>query len=371
MGKNKPSMGKVKHYDHSFYTGSRRTKKLIGMAVLLIVLFLAGWLVGPAVIDFGTRLWYGSKSDSSSLPPESQPESQPVIIPDSEPETTPEITAGPTAEPTAQPTAVPVSKPGEGGWAFVSATAAKNGEQAAATAAQLAEQGVKYAVMTLKDAQGHVYYESHVEAARAGLSSTTFDAAAAARAFRAEGITPVAAIAAFRDPIAAGADRDMAVLYKDSDYLWLDRAREKGGKPWLNPASPEAVGYISDLISEAKSLGYEEIWLTDLSFPTASGRQKATFKGMDGRSIPQVLSDDLSRFTQLADCWVEIPLEEAIKGAESSILGAKPAELGIRRLVLHTDDAPDEEVLNALIAEARAGGVETVALLENGDFILK
>ena len=54
------------------------------------------------------------------------------------------------------------------------------------------------------------------------------------------GLTPVAAICAFQDPIAARADRTMAIHYRDaenpqSDYLWLDAAANAGGKPWLNP----------------------------------------------------------------------------------------------------------------------------------------
>ena len=43
----KKNLGKVKRYRRSFYTGRQRAARIIGGAVALVALFVAGWLVGP------------------------------------------------------------------------------------------------------------------------------------------------------------------------------------------------------------------------------------------------------------------------------------------------------------------------------------
>lgn len=367
----KKNLGKVKRYNHSFYTGHHKTKRAAGIGVMLAVLFVLGWLAGPAVVDFGTRTWYEMKKAAQSRAQAAQTPSGPESGPEepSIPESSSQLSETPQETPA--PTKEPVQNTGEGGWAFVTVTAAKDAQQAAQTAEQLAEQGVKYAVLPFKDGQGHVYYASQVEAAQPAISSTTFDPAAAAQELRKKGITPVASISVFRDPAAALADREMAVRYQNSEYLWLDAARDQGGKPWLNPASAKAVQYNVDLIAEAKSLGYDQVWLAGLQFPPAAGRQKANFGDTGERSMSQILADDLALFSQQADCWVELPLSEAAKGEESPLLGAAPAALGIQRLVLHTDEAPDPEQLTAVVQAAKDGGVSIVALLEGNEFQLQ
>ena len=359
------NMGKVKHYNHSFYTGGQRIKRFAGTLALLAALFFAGWLVGPAVIDFGTSTWYKLKHKIEDKPQQTQ--SQAVLPAESQPQQ-------PEPESQAQPQATPEpvkTNPGEGKWSFVSVTAVKDAHQAEETAKQLASQGVKYAVVTFKDDQGHVYYNSSVELAKAAASSTVFDPAATAKALKAQGIVPVAAVAAFKDPIAAGTERTMAVKYQNEDFLWLDAARDQGGKPWLNPASPAAVQYIADIIAEAKGFGFEEIWLTNLQFPTESGRSKANFGDMGGRSMAGVLKDALQMFNSQAPCWVEYSLEKVSMGAANPLIGGNPADLGVERLVLHTDEAPDPEMLAAVVNAAKAGGVETVALTQGMAFSLQ
>ncbi len=365
----KRNMGKVKHYSRSFYTGGQRAKRIAGAAALLAGLFLVGWLAGPAVIDFGTSTWYKIKWSLSGEGKEKLPKPTPAPAESLPEEQQPgEPAAAP--EETQEPKPEPAQNIGEGGWAFVSVTSVQSAEQAKATAAQLAGQGVRYAVLPFKDEQGYVYYDSQVETARACLSSTTFDAASAAAALREQGIVPVASISVFQDPAAANADRAMAVRYQNQEYLWLDRARDKGGKPWLNPASEQAVAYNESLIKEAKQLGFEEVWLTHLQFPPASGRSKANFGDTGGRGMDKVLADDLARFQAVLPCWVEYPLDEAARGAESQLLGAAPGALGVERLVLRTEEAADPEMLTAVSETARADGVSIVALLEAGTFSL-
>ena len=362
------NMGKVKHYSRSFYTGGQRVKRIAGVAVLLVGLFLVGWLAGPAVIDFGTSTWYKLKGMGQE---EQQAESDPTA--NSEEQQAVEQTTQPPEDSsqTADPVDEPVQNPGEGGWAFVSVTSMQSPEQAAETAAQLAADGVRYAVLPFKDEQGYVYYNSQLPEAQAGLSSTLFDPAVAAAALKEQGVIPVASISAFKDPTAAAASRSMAVKYQNEDFLWLDTTREKGGKPWLSPASEQAVQYIVGLIDEAKSFGFDEIWLSHVQFPPALGRDAANFGDMNGRNKSQVLADALAVFQEHADCWVECPLFEAAKGPGSATLNADPGALGIKRLVLSTGEAADPEVLTATVDTARASGAQVIALLEGTQFTLQ
>lgn len=353
------NMGKVRRYRRSFYSGGQRVRRALTGVLALAALFAAGWLVGPAVIDFGTSTWYSMKQAASDPDPDPQPQ----------PEATPAPSAAPEATPA--PTPAPVVD-GEGSWAFVRISGLSSAEQAAATAQSLAADGVRWAVVPCKDSQGYVYYPSAVPIAQSSLSATGFDAAAVA-ALKEAGITPVASICAFRDPLAPYVDRDLAVHYQDTDYFWLDAAADAGGQPWLNPYSDGAVGYITALMDEARALGFEQIWLTGVQFPTIAGRQKASYGDTAGVAMGQRLADVLAGWQAAGTCWVEYPLSEVLAGADSQLLGASCVELGVENLVIRADEALTEEqqtALDAVLAELKAGGTANVALVQGEVFTL-
>ena len=283
-----------------------------------------------------------------------------------------ESQAAPEPTPEPQPTAAPAVEPGQGSWAFVSISGLSSAEQAAATAQNLASQGVGYAVVPCKDSQGYVYYQSSVATAQSSVSATTFDAAAV-QALKDAGITPIASICAFRDPLAPYVDRSMAVRYQDTDYFWLDAAADAGGKPWLNPYSDGSVAYITALIDEVRAMGFEQVWLTGVQFPTTAGRDKANYGDTAGVSMGQRLAQVLSGWQAGGDCWVEYPLSEVLAGSESQLLGASCAELGVKNLAIRVDDAITEEqqpLLDAAVTELKAGGVLNIALVQGDSFTL-
>ena len=57
-----------------------------------------------------------------------------------------------------------------------------------------------------------------------------------------------------------------------SGYLWMDDS----GCYWLKPTSTAVLNYLIELIAELKSLGFDEVVLTDFCFPNT---EKVTFKG--------------------------------------------------------------------------------------------
>lgn len=354
----KKNMGKVKRYRRSFYSGRQRAMRVLAAVGGIVLLFALGWFAGPALVQLGSNAWHSLATEPSET---STPNSQTGTSQPEQPGSQPEQT-----EPSAQPTEQPGEDLTQGSWAFVDSSQLAD---PAALASELASQGVGYAVVTLKDAAGNVYYNSGVETAAAGLVQGGFDAAAVAQALQQQGIVPVAGICAFRDPIAAGANRAMAVMYQDTEYLWLDAALESGGKPWLNPYSQLAVQYITDLMNEARSMGYQKIWLSGVQFPTPAGRSQANYGATNGVSEQQRLAALIDQWQQQDDCWIVYPLEVA-SGANETLTGGPVAQLGIHKLAVQASQSLTEEE-NAQLEAAKGAASQYLGVQSGQTFTVQ
>lgn len=353
----KKNLGKVKHYRRGSVVNRNQLRQLLLGLVAVAALFALGWFIGPTILDFGTRTWYSLKNGPAASGPEANL-----------PEATP--TPAPTPKPTPEPTPEPAIE--EGDWAYLSFSAVASPEKAAETAQELAAQGVRYAVVPLKDAQGYLYYDSRVEAAAQSIAATTLDAAGAAEALRAAGIEPVGGICAFQDPTAPYADRSMGVYYQNTEYFWLDAARDAGGKPWLNPCSETAVAFLTALMEEARGLGYRQLLLTAVNYPPST-TDRANY-GAAAEELPARLTALIGQWQQEAEAaggavWLEYPLS-VVRPPQNRFGGGSLAGLGVKNLVLQLPDEADPEELEALLADgrgaAREGGAEHLVLHEGG-----
>lgn len=336
---------KIKRYKGSFDTRSFRRRRIIRWVVILLVLFAASYFLAPPILDAGTRLWYSvvrgrdvDGPDSQSMP---QSDSQPAV----------EVTPSPSPSPAPEETE-------EGDWRQVALSSLTSPEQAAQTAAQLAGEGVKYAVVTLKDSSGTVAYSSQVAAAAAGISPNPIDAAAAARAFSEAGITPVACIWGYQDPIAARADRTMAISYgAEEGVLWLDNAADAGGNPWLNPYSTAANQYLEDLALEAVDMGYEQVVFCGFNFPLVNSLSSASFGETGGKGQAQILSENIQQLEKALDakdagCWFAYS-SAAILGEDLRPAGVAVSGLGMERLMVQLPaNADDPAAVLAACAQA-------------------
>ena len=227
---------------------------------------------------------------------------------------------------------------------------------------------MKYAVVTLKDATGVVYYASQVPAAAASPASVTVDPARVAAIFREEGLIPVAKLAAFRDPAGARADHAMAIGYKGQAYLWLDNKASADGKPWLNPYADAAVQYIGDLIDELHTAGFEQMVLENVQFP-ASTSSKQDYGTTNGVSRADQLRADMAvweqRFSSRVTLWYSYTLAEVAD--TSSTLGVPAAQLGVKNLVVRVPSASTmtAEERAALVQAQTEVGVEHVVVRDN------
>lgn len=344
---------KIKRYKGAFDTRGHRVRRVLTAIVVIALLFVGGYFIARPLLDAGAHLWYfglgGADSSSQPQPSSSSPEAP---------------------QPTATPTPTPTPAPQESGdWAIVTAPQMSTPEQAAATAQALAEKGVTHVVVQLKDSEGTVWYASAVESAARSLSETPIDAAAAAEAIRDAGMTPVAGVCAYRDPLAPYADKSMAVQYAGEEgVLWLDNSPANNGKPWLNPYSETARAYVQAIALETVELGFEQVLFTDMTLPDVRSTSSANFGNTTGLEPGALFTQTVEALqTALAEqnavCWFAYPAA-SVSGEDLHLTGAPVSTFGMENLlVLLPDDAEDP----AAVLHSCAGAAETVVFgMESG-----
>lgn len=115
-------------------------------------------------------------------------------------------------------------------------------------------------VVTVKAANGTVLYGS--------LNDTS----AAMVREKIAGRNAVARISCFADTRAADGDNTMAVM-SVSGKAW----RDPNGNAWLDPYSAEATAYLVNIAKECAQLGFTEIVLEDVQFPTYGIVKRITY----------------------------------------------------------------------------------------------
>ena len=97
-----------------------------------------------------------------------------------------------------------------------------------------------------------------------------------------------AKISCFHDPKAANADVDGMGLKNTGGYIFYDGNNNQ----WLDPGKAVARDYVCGIAREAAELGFDELILTDVSYPTAGKLDKIDLSnaqpgedGTDGRQL--------------------------------------------------------------------------------------
>lgn len=356
---------KVKRYHRSFYTRAETIKRAVGIGALVLAVLVAAWFAAPHVLDWATHTWY-TVVKNRDLDAESAAAASSAVLPEipaasSEPEVP--VIEAPEEPQVPQPEPLDGKAIGAGSWAVLDRTELTDASAITAAAQRLAQQGAAYALVSLKEADGSIYYQSAVANASRSIAEQTVDAALIAQTLRDNGIIPVAQLCAFQDPKSAYADRSMAIHYS-AEMLWLDNvSAEAGGKPWLNPYADSAVQFVGDLVEEVRGMGYEQVVLTGVQFPkTVSAKQD--FGDTGGRSRAEQLRADIaawqSRFAGSVVLWFSYPAQQAAQS--SGALGEPAVQLGMQNLLLTTDTAMNEKTRAELEQAAVAAGVEQLVI---------
>lgn len=359
---------KVKRYRRSFYSRGTRIKKGIGIVVLVLAVLGAAWLAAPHVLDWATHTWYTVVKNRDL---EAESASRAAASSEAAASSAVQEAASSQPEPE-QPKELDGKAITGGSWAELDVTTLTDEAAIRAAARQLKQQGADYALVTLKDAAGTVYYASGVAAAAQSITENPVDAANIAAILREEGIIPAAQLAAFTDPVSVYTDRSMGVHY-DGNRLWLDNvSAAKGGKAWMNPFAASAVQFVGDLIEEVRSMGYEQVVLTGVQFPNIITRKQdfgaSGGKSREGRAA-QLTADIAAwqtRFAGSVTLWVSYP--DALCTAATDALGTTGTSLGMENLLVTSSTALDADSRAALEQAAADAGVKHVVVHDAAAF---
>ena len=126
------------------------------------------------------------------------------------------------------------------------------------------------AAITVKDSGGNVYFDAKTAAAADFISTEPTTAAVLEQA--ADTYT-IARLCCFLDPKASNANLESMGLKNTGGFIFYDGNNEN----WLDPGKSEARQYLCDLAKEAAELGFDEILLTDVSYPTMGKLDKIDY----------------------------------------------------------------------------------------------
>ena len=168
------------------------------------------------------------------------------------------------------------------------------------------------AAVTLKDSTGHIYFAA--TGAAAGTVSTVEDTAAALAEVTESDFHTIARMSCFLDPIAARADVENVGLKNTGGYIYYDG----NDLNWLDPNKPAARQYLCGLAQQIADLGFDEILLTDVGYPTTGPLDKIDYGGADrAESIRTFLEELRSALADYGvDISIQLPAEVLTSGAD-------------------------------------------------------
>ncbi len=120
-------------------------------------------------------------------------------------------------------------------------------------------------MVDVKSIRGDFYYSSSVSSRRSSQVNTA-DMDNLIAYLKDSGLYTIARVPAFRDYAHGLANVSDGVYHSSGGYLHMDAE----GCYWLNPAREGTISYLTKIITELRSLGFQEVMLTDFSFPESN-----------------------------------------------------------------------------------------------------
>ena len=117
-------------------------------------------------------------------------------------------------------------------------------------------------MIDMKNIYGDFYYSSTVGSYRSSRVNTE-QMDALVTYLKRSGLYTIARIPAFRDYNFGLNNVNFGISHSSGAYLYMD----DDGCYWLNPGSDGALSYLSQVITELKDLGFDEVLLSDFCFP--------------------------------------------------------------------------------------------------------
>lgn len=215
-------------------------------------------------------------------------------------------------------------------------------------------------VVTLKDSDGHVYYNTAMPQAEASIKTEADTAMALSTLTGNEDCYTVAKISCLLDPRAARSDVEGMGLKNTGGYLFYDGNNQN----WLDPSKAGTQEYLGGLVKECATMGFDEILLTDVSFPTEGKLKKIAYPGAGMQeSIRAFLMAMDAALASYPDVKLSIELPEGvITLGQDETAGLVLA--GIAPLVDRIYTQTTEASVPALEAAVEAAGEDTAFIPE-------
>ncbi len=210
--------------------------------------------------------------------------------------------------------------------------------------------GANAVAVRLKTSNGTVYFNA--ANAVSGAVETEMDTAAALAAVTAqEGLHTIASVACLQDFKAANADVEGRGLKNTGGYIFYDG----NNSLWLDPAKPGTREYVCALAKEIAELGFDELLLTDFSYPTVGKINKIHYN----TDVPlannlDLLLSDLNAALESYDILLSVEVPEAvIAEGPDTVAGLDLNRLASRVDRVYAVTTPEKaETLSNLVAQA-------------------
>ena len=141
-------------------------------------------------------------------------------------------------------------------------------------------------MIEMKNIWGSFFYSSNLADATLSTKLDTKTVDALIQELNSKNLYTIAMIPAFRERYYCLLDSSYAsagLAQKGKAYLWSDNE----SCYWLNPSSTRALNWIISIIQECKSLGFDEVVLTEFRFPSTN---QISFTGDQAEALASAAS---------------------------------------------------------------------------------
>lgn len=204
--------------------------------------------------------------------------------------------------------------------------------------------------VTMKASGGRLQYQSAVEGAK--LSDSAAAASAALPAVLASDRHAIARVSCLRDSLYSQSHVRDASLRNTGHYIFYDGNSEN----WLDPSKQPTLDYLCAIVAECASLGFDEILLTDVSYPTVGKINKIDYNNAvpaDAlQTMVRTIRAMLSELYPNVTLSVELP-STVIAAGEDSVAGLSLTGMAACVTQLYTPTtAADFPTLSDLVTSA-------------------
>lgn len=190
---------------------------------------------------------------------------------------------------------------------------------------QLANEGYNGVVVEMKGFNGTYYYTSRYAANKALADNAVSQSSVEETLSRTNSLTAAAKVGCFHDSFHAFADMAGAGICQPNGYIWYDNLSSH----WMDPGKEGTQTYMAQVLQECVDMGFDEIILTDFSYPTEGNLSQIDYSGLTGTKT-QALTSFLTAMREAVGEEITLSVElsqDQILGGADEVSGVDPAAI--------------------------------------------